>query len=111
LVFARRGNRDDGPLSTRYVDQEKIDGTRVVHQFRSFRSRGPRHEECESARGDTARCSPFPATAEATHVARRSFVIRQIAFLPRARGAKCVCDACTRSRARHVHLAQNLARS
>lgn len=39
----------------------------------------------ESARGDTARCSPFPATAEATHVARRSFVIRQIAFPPRER--------------------------
>lgn len=32
--------------------------------------------------GDTERCSPFAARGEATHVARRSFVIRQIAFLP-----------------------------
>lgn len=40
-----------------------------------------RHEESR-ARGDTERCSPFAARGEATHVARRSFVIRQIAFLP-----------------------------
>lgn len=107
-AHARRGSGEpSGPPFARNADQEKIDGrhgTRVVRQFRSFRPRGPRHEERESARGDTARCSPFPATAEATHVARRSFVIRQIAFLPRARGAKCVCDARTRSHARLLHL-------
>lgn len=40
-----------------------------------------RREE-RRARGDTERCSPFAARGEATHVARRSFVIRQIAFLP-----------------------------
>lgn len=74
-------------------------------------TRSTKHEERESARGDTARCSPFPATAEATHVARRSFVIRQIAFLPRARGAKCVCDARTHCHARLVHLTQAFVRS
>jgi len=63
--------------------------------------------------GDTARCSPFPAAAEATHVARRSFVIRQIASLAaRARARARVSQvrarrACTLPRApRPFHFAR-----
>lgn len=117
LALIYRAGRDEGRIRicgefansstydqrSRRRSREKLTGNirsrRVSRRF-AFRL------ERESARGDTARCSPFPAATEATHVARRSFVIRQIAFLPRARGAKCVCDARTRFRARLVHLSR-----
>lgn len=74
--------------------------TRVARQLSSFRPQAHGRAR-ESARGDTARCSPFPATAEATHVASRSFVIRQIAFLPaRERSQVRVRRAYTLSRER-----------
>lgn len=71
----------------------------VAFEFSPHPSSILKTERHESACGDTERCSPFPATAEATHVARRSFVIRQIAFLPAALHEKSQVRVSTRVRA------------
>lgn len=63
----------------------------------------PKTERHEIALGDTERCSPFPARCEATHVARRSFVIRQIAFLPAASHEKSQVRVSTRERAARAY--------